>query len=224
MARVVLVHITSSGHGIRIIFTADKKIGNLADQQISFASVLGYTPDQSTIDATRNSFAPKEDEILFIDEERLFTYYDEDFDREFTPQYRDKKTQPLYHQFPTDNPAAGADCSKTAAVAGKAAVAGAGDVGQVDAEPVSLTWRGYDVQSIIDARYAEKLPCAADSNRHAESLKLATEARQWRVQPLVLLKRKRSMLLLCPQRRCSLRFRSHVVRRIRRLRKRRRRR
>ena len=28
MARVVLVHITSSGHGIRIIFTADKKIGN----------------------------------------------------------------------------------------------------------------------------------------------------------------------------------------------------
>ena len=37
------------------------------------------------------------------------------------------------------------------------------------------TWRGYDVQSIIDARYAEKLPCAADSNRHNESLKLATD-------------------------------------------------
>ena len=36
-------------------------------------------------------------------------------------------------------------------------------------------WRGYDVQSIIDARYAEKLPCAADSNRHTESLKLATD-------------------------------------------------
>ena len=36
-------------------------------------------------------------------------------------------------------------------------------------------WRGYDVQSIIDARYAEKLPCAADSNRHNESLKLATD-------------------------------------------------
>ena len=36
-------------------------------------------------------------------------------------------------------------------------------------------WRGYDVQSIIDARYADKLPCAADSNRHTESLKLATD-------------------------------------------------
>ena len=67
MARVVLVHITSSGHGIRIIFIADRQIGNLADNQISFAAVLGYSPDQSCIDATRNSFAPKEDEILFIE-------------------------------------------------------------------------------------------------------------------------------------------------------------
>ena len=52
MARVVLVHITSSGHGIRIIFTADVKIGNLADNQIDFAMELGYSPDQSCIDAT----------------------------------------------------------------------------------------------------------------------------------------------------------------------------
>ena len=39
----------------------------------------------------------------------------------------------------------------------------------------TIKWRGYDVQSIIDARYADKLPCAADSNRHNESLKLATD-------------------------------------------------
>jgi hypothetical protein len=38
-----------------------------------------------------------------------------------------------------------------------------------------LKWRGYDVQSIIDLRYGDKLPCAADSNRHNESLKLATD-------------------------------------------------
>ena len=30
----------------------------------------------------------------------------------------------------------------------------------------SLKWHGYDVQSIIDLRYGDKLPCAADSNRH----------------------------------------------------------
>ena len=39
----------------------------------------------------------------------------------------------------------------------------------------SIKWRGYDIQAIIDARYADKLPCADDSNRHKESLKLATD-------------------------------------------------
>ena len=175
MARVVLVHITSSGHGIRIIFIADRQIGNLADQQISFAAVLGYAPDQSCIDATRNSFAPKEDEILFIDEERLFTYYDEEFDKEYTPMYRDKKTQPLHHQFDADDSAAGTNRSLPAAVASKDTNQGREDGGQVDAESVSIMWRGYDIQRIIDARYAAKLPCEADSNRHNESLKLATD-------------------------------------------------
>ena len=175
MARVVLVHITSSGHGIRIIFIADKQLGNLADQQISFAAVLGYAPDQSTIDATRNSFAPKENEILFIDEERLFNYYDEEFDKEYTPMYRDKKTQPLHHQFNADDSAAGANRSVSAAVAGKDANQGSEDSGHVDAESVPIMWRGYDIQRIIDARYAAKLPCEADHNRHNESLKLATD-------------------------------------------------
>ena len=177
MARVVLVHITSSGHGIRIIFVADKQLGNLADQQIAFAAVLGYAPDPSCLDATRNSFAPKEDEILFIDEERLFNYYDEDFDKEYTPMYRDKKTQPLHHQFDADDSAAGANRSVSAAVPGKDANQGREDGGQVDTEQVStpVMWRGYDVQRIIDARYAAKLPCEADSNRHTESLKLATD-------------------------------------------------
>jgi len=189
MKRVVLVHITSSGHGIRIIFTANVKDGNLADNIIVFAAALGYKADSSCIDATRNSFAPKEDEILFIDEERLFTYYDEEFDREYTPMYREKKTQPLYHQFPADDGAAGTDRAKAAAVANANAQQGAGPVRPMDAASLAdgnhncqlsilnsqLTWRGYDIQSIIDCRYADKLPCADDSNRHTESLKLATD-------------------------------------------------
>ena len=96
MARTALAHITSSKKGIRIVFTANIKDGNLADNQIVFAQALGYKADQSTIDATRNSFAPKEEDILYINEDLLFNYYDEEFDREFTPQYRDKKTQPIF--------------------------------------------------------------------------------------------------------------------------------
>ena len=177
MKRVMLVHITSSGHGIRIIFIADKQVGNLADNQISFAAVLGYTPDQSCIDATRNSFAPKENEILFIDEERLFTYYDEDFDKRFTNDYREKRTQPLYHQFPslTPNPSPkgeGNECTPSKESSAEVSTPLATRRG---AGGEAIMWRGYDVQSIIDARYAAKLPCEADSNRHKESLKLATD-------------------------------------------------
>ena len=127
MARTALAHITSSKKGIRIVFTANIKDGNLADNQIVFAQALGYKADQSCIDATRNSFAPKEEDILYINEEQLFDYYDEEFDREYTPMYRDKKTQPLYHQFSADGSAAGTNRAKTAAVASKDAEQGRQD-------------------------------------------------------------------------------------------------
>jgi len=61
----------------------------------------------------------------------------------------------------------------------------------VDDQSLDLNWRGYDVQRIIDARYGDKLPCKADSNRHTESLKLATDlllmldGDQTRVQQIV---------------------------------------
>ena len=165
MARTALVHITSSKKGIRIVFTADIKDGNLADNQIVFAEKLGYKADSSCIDATRNSFAPKEEDILYINEELLFDYYDEEFDKRFTPEYREKRTQAKA----SPSPSGGGDVkSPESATSSNQTPPPSEGLGEAQ-------WRGYDVQSIIDARYAEKLPCAADSNRHNESLKLATD-------------------------------------------------
>ena len=199
MKSIALVHITSSEHGVRIVATADINIGNLADNQIALAQKLGYKADESCIDATRNSFAPKEEDIIYINEELLFDYYNEAFDKRFTPEYRQKKTQPIRLQFDSSDHAAAVRHSQSAVVAVQDAVQGAGNVGPVDglrvegvkggsekggtdvrespsqSDAEKLTWRGYDVQSIIDCRYAGKLPCAADSNRHNESLKLATD-------------------------------------------------
>ena len=158
MKRIVLVHITSSQCGLRIVAMADGSIGNLADNQIVMAEKLGYKADDSCIDATRNSFAPKEEDILYINEEKLFGYYDEDFDKRFTPEYRQKRTQPLFHQFDSDDQAQGTLPTPPSSEGA-----------------VERKWRGYDVQAIIDARYGDKLPCKDDSNRHAESLKLATD-------------------------------------------------
>ena len=192
MKRVALVHITSSGYGIRIVFTADINEGNLADNQIVFAQRLGYQPDESCIDATRNSFAPKEEDILYINEELLFEYYDENFDKRFTPEYRQKKTQPLCHKFPSEVGKCAGDCtlgsgpqakSQATSLLGQTpanslSLQGQTPVssqGQTPANSQKIMWRGYDVQGIIDQRYAGKLPCAEDSNRHKESLKLATD-------------------------------------------------
>ncbi len=166
MARTALVHITSSEKGLRIVFTADHTLGNLADNQIVFAEQLGYEPDSSCIDATRISYAPKESDILYINEDLLFGYYDEQFDREFTPLYREKKTQPLHHSFP------GEEKKKDAKT--HSATEGEPTTQHLPATKAA-TWRGYDIQAIINARYADKLPCREDSNRHTESLKLATD-------------------------------------------------
>ena len=176
MKSIALVHITSSSFGIRIVGVADVNIGNLADNQIALAQKIGYKADESCIDATRNSFAPKEEDIIYINEELLFDYYNEEFDKRFTPEYRQKKTQPINFQFDAGDVPAAVRHPLGTAVAAQAAVQGAGDVSGVDVQRMdSIKWRGYDVQSIIDARYGDRLPCAEDSNRHKESLKLATD-------------------------------------------------
>ena len=155
---ILLIYVTPSGKGLKIVFKADVSKGNLIDNQHAMAEVLGVEVDESCKDASRMSFICKESDILYIDKE-LFTYENKEFAEKYDAEYR----------------AGNSRAAATGNVAVKAAKQGPNDGGQVDAEPVSLTWRGYDVQSIIDARYAEKLPCAADSNRHNESLKLATD-------------------------------------------------
>ena len=176
--RTGIVHITSSRRGIRFVFTADMAEGNLADNQIVFSRALGYNkPDESCIDATRNSFAPKEDDILYINEDLLFGYYDEAFDQLYTPQYRMKKTQPLYHKFEEES---------EELTINNGNVNGNGNRPSINNEQITtrqlvnsstcqLEWRGHNVQKLIDAKFGEKLPCADDSNRHNESLKLASD-------------------------------------------------
>ena len=173
MKSIALVHITSSSFGIRIVATADASIGNLADNQIVLAQKLGYKADESCIDATRNSFAPKEEDIIYINEDLLFDYYNEEFDKRFTDEYRKKKTQPINFQFDSANQLGTDEHSLN----DKDTAGCADDKSRVNpCNPCQeLKWRGYDVQSIIDQRYADKLPCAEDSNRHKESLKLATD-------------------------------------------------
>ena len=155
---ILLVYVTPSGKGLKIVFKADVKKGNLIDNQHAMAKVLGVEVDESCKDASRMSFICKESDILYLDKE-LFTYENKEFAEKYDAEYR----------------AGHSGAVAPAAVASKKTESRTEAGSDVDAENVPLTWRGYDIQSIIDARYADKLPCKADSNRHTESLKLATD-------------------------------------------------
>ena len=152
---ILLVYITPSGKGLKIVFKADVAKGNLIDNQHEMAKLLGVEVDESCKDASRMSFICKESDILFIDKE-LFTYENKEFAERYNALYRDGHSQATCE-----------DCKPV----GQSSQAASTSEGVQD----GLKWKGYDVQSIIDLRYVDKLPCAADSNRHNESLKLASD-------------------------------------------------
>ena len=89
---ILLVYITPSGHGIKVVFKADVKKGNLIDNQHAMAEVLGVEVDESCKDASRMSFICKESDILYIDKE-LFTYENKEFAERYTALYRDGHSQ-----------------------------------------------------------------------------------------------------------------------------------
>ena len=70
---ILLVYVTPSGKGLKVVFKADVEKGNLIDNQHAMAKVLGVEVDESCKDASRMSFICKESDILFINKE-LFTY------------------------------------------------------------------------------------------------------------------------------------------------------
>ena len=90
--RILLVYITPSGHGLKIVFKADVEQGNLIDNQHAMAKVLGVEVDESCKDASRMSFICKESDILYIDKE-LFTYENKAFGEKYDEEYRAGKSQ-----------------------------------------------------------------------------------------------------------------------------------
>ena len=155
---IELIYVTPSGKGLKIVFKARLDWGNLISNQHAMAKILDVTVDESCKDSSRMSYICKESDILYLDKE-LFTYENKEFAEKYDADYRAGHSRAVA----TDVVASQSDQPGTEAVK------------QADAETLPLMWRGYDVQAIIDARYGDKRPCAEDSNRHTESLKLATD-------------------------------------------------
>ena len=183
---ILLIYITPSGHGIKVVFIARLEWGNLIDNQHRMAELLGVEVDESCKDASRMSFICKEEDIAYLDKQ-LFTYENKEFAERYEEEYRNGHSQSSIHnsQFTIDNyranrmqSQAGLSYAEVQPIINEVNCP-ADDAAQPNSQSSILNpqlfWRGHDVQSIIDARYEGNLPCAAQSNRHTESLKLATD-------------------------------------------------
>ncbi|MBP3246926.1 MAG: hypothetical protein J6M36_03475 [Prevotella sp.] len=100
--RILLVYITPSGKGLKVVFKADVAVGNLIDNQHAMAKVLGVEVDESCKDASRMSFICKESDILHLNKE-LFTYENKEFAERYTALYRDGHSQATREDLATDD-------------------------------------------------------------------------------------------------------------------------
>ena len=92
-ARILLVYITPSGHGLKVVFMADVAVGNLIDNQKDFSAKLGLNPDEACKDASRGAFLTTREDIILLDE-RIFTYENPAFGEKYNDSYHAGKSQP----------------------------------------------------------------------------------------------------------------------------------
>ena len=150
-ARILLVYVTPSGHGLKVVFMADVNVGNLIDNQKDFSAKLGLDPDEACKDASRGAFLTTREDIILINEEKLFTYENEEFGKKFNDSYHAGKSQSTLDLAPVSG----------------------GDGGNVrNAE--SLMYNGVPYTKIIEA-WLEGVNL--DKNRHNTLTELASHLR-----------------------------------------------
>ena len=171
---ILLIYITPSGKGLKIVFKADAEKGNLIDNQHAMAKVLGVEVDESCKDASRMSFICKEDDILYLDED-LFTYENPDFGKKFDEAYRAGKSQATLK-------VESGECR----VESQSKVNSAADGGDTDNSELTtdsklstinseLKYHGIPYQKIVEAWIGDKKVEPGD--RHRTSLILADHLR-----------------------------------------------
>ena len=157
---ILLVYVTPSGKGLKVVFKADVSKGNLIDNQHAMAKVLGVEVDESCKDASRMSFICKESDILFIDKE-LFTYENKDFAEKYEPEYRANHS----------------GATKTDVVAPARVEQKPVEGGQVAAESVPLSFKGRPYSEIIDAWWKRNGGVPQEGERNVKLYQLAVSLR-----------------------------------------------
>ena len=159
---ILLIYITPSGKGLKIVFKADVTKGNLIDNQHAMAKVLGVEVDESCKDASRMSFICKESDILFIDKE-LFTYENKEFGERYDVLYRDGRSQGEKETHPRP----------LSVSEGSGQPQGQGLTNQEE----NLSYHGIEYKRICEAWQEAQGGAPATGDRHRTMLQLALDLR-----------------------------------------------
>ena len=151
---VLLAFITASGEGLKLVAKADATVGNIAANQRNLCTALQLPLDEACKDAARLSFAPTNNDILYIQEDELFTYNDPRFDELYGPGYRDGSGLPML--------SAEMDIKKTEKIEEK----------KETKDDEQLTFAGVSYQKIVSA-YEKKNGVPPTGVRHTWLLRAA---------------------------------------------------
>lgn len=176
---ILLVYITPSGKGLKVVFKAHAEWGNLIDNQHKMAEILGVEIDEACKDASRMSFICMATDILYINNE-LFTYENKEFAEKFSDQYRGGNSQPTSNSRTHTNVLDNVHSNNDNILAGaetKEAERETNDTAQTARleDKGTLTYRGVEYSKIIEVWLNGKQPQQGD--RHNTLLKLASDLR-----------------------------------------------
>ena len=156
---ILLVYITPSGKGLKIVFKARPEWGNLIDNQHAMAALLGVEVDESCKDASRMSFICKEEDILFIDKE-LFTHENKLFAEKFDKDYRDGKSGATAQEKATSQKHSAPPLT-----------------GRTEGESAILSFRGISYSSIIQTWWQLNGGVPVEGERNVKLYQLAVNLR-----------------------------------------------
>ena len=158
---IVLIYITPSGKGIKIVFKARLDWGNLIDNQHAMGKLLNVVVDESCKDASRMSFVCKETDILYIDKE-LFTYENKEFAETYNAEYR----------------AGRSGATKDVTLANKTNEQSSEQSGNVDAQKVEVkTFKGVPYEDIIEEWWRINGGVPQEGERNVKLYQLAVSLR-----------------------------------------------
>ena len=188
---ILLVYVTPSGHGLKVVFKAREQWGNLIDNQHAMAQQLGVEVDESCKDASRLSFICCEKDIIYIDTNQIFTYKNEKYDETFGGQYRQNNSRPTRNtavpaspdgQLAADLPAVPGDVGGEAGEkVDKEHVPAVGPLqpdqpaAAVDAQ--TKLYHGVAYSKIVDVWLHQNGGEPKEGDRHTTALRLASDLR-----------------------------------------------